>query len=439
MAYEEDDDDRPQLNLRKFDWEKFKPDRVVMLVGKRGTGKSVLLRDLLSHLSVEYDAGVAMSPTPESQDMFREFMPDSCVYDEYSSEKIGEIVTKLREFNHVGVYKRVFVLLDDCMFDASVLKSKQMRDIHMNGRHLKILFLNIVQYVMDVPKAIRSQIDYVFALREPQRAYRENLYKNFFGIFPTYDEFAAAFDACTENFGCIVVDSTARTNAIEDSVFWYRGSPHPPKFILGNRNFWKLHYMFYEAPVHALSDDDIIPALAHKYKPSKPADEPPADKEKERPRKSGKKRRREAIVVKKRDVDGAIIIEDAPPATALPPPAAPTGAPSAGAPAPPGPVAIGSVRPLVGGGHQQQQQPQQQHHLPPLSHAPPLDRRYPPPVSGGPMTGPAAAGARPPATAGSLAPRQSTPRPPFEFGPPRPPSAAMATAMRAPAPRPFPQ
>ena len=63
--------------------------------------------------------------------------------------------------------------------------------------HLKILFLNIVQYVMDVPKAIRSQIDYVFALREPQRAYRENLYKNFFGIFPTYDEFSAAFDACT--------------------------------------------------------------------------------------------------------------------------------------------------------------------------------------------------------------------------------------------------
>ncbi|BCU03580.1 pox A32 superfamily incomplete domain [Pandoravirus japonicus] len=133
MAYDEDEE-LPQLELRKFNWEAFKPDRVVMLVGKRGTGKSVLLRDLLSHLSREYDGGVAMSPTPESQDMFREFMPDSCVFNEYSSEKIGEIVTKLRQFNHMGVYKRVFVLLDDCMFDASVLKSKQMRDIHMNGR-----------------------------------------------------------------------------------------------------------------------------------------------------------------------------------------------------------------------------------------------------------------------------------------------------------------
>lgn len=184
--------------------------------------------------------------------------------------------------------------------------------------HLKILFLNIVQYVMDVPKAIRSQIDYVFALREPQRAYRENLYKNFFGIFPNYDEFSAAFDACTENYGCIVVDSTAKTNAVEDSVFWYRGSSNPPPFILGNRNFWKLHYMFYQKPVARLSDDDVIPGLAPLYKSTKGKDDGTKDKDKDRQRKSGKKRRREALVVKKRDVDGALIIEDASAAPSAP-------------------------------------------------------------------------------------------------------------------------
>ncbi|AVK76909.1 hypothetical protein pmac_cds_221 [Pandoravirus macleodensis] len=183
---------------------------------------------------------------------------------------------------------------------------------------------------MDVPKAIRSQIDYVFALREPQRAYRENLYKNFFGIFPTYDEFSAAFDACTENYGCIVVDSTAKTNAVEDSVFWYRGSSSPPPFILGNRNFWKLHYMFYQKPVARLSDDDVIPGLAPLYKSTKGKDDAPKDKDKDRQRKSGKKRRRDALVVKKRDVDGTLIIEDAPaPSTS----AAPT-APVSTAPMP---------------------------------------------------------------------------------------------------------
>lgn len=209
------------------------------------------------------------------------------------------------------------------------MATKKMRSsLLLYAGHLKILFLNIVQYVMDVPKAIRSQIDYVFALREPQRAYRENLYKNFFGIFPSYDEFSAAFDACTENYGCIVVDSTAKTNAVEDSVFWYRGSSSPPPFILGNRNFWKLHYMFYQKPVARLSDDDVIPGLAPLYKSAKGKDDPAKDKDKDRQRKSGKKRRREALVVKKRDVDGTLIIEDAPAAGA---PAAPT-APASTAP-----------------------------------------------------------------------------------------------------------
>jgi hypothetical protein len=297
--------------------------------------------------------------------------------------------------------------------------------------HLKILFLNIVQYVMDVPKAIRSQIDYVFALREPQRAYRENLYKNFFGIFPTYEEFSAAFDACTENYGCIVVDSTAKTNAIEDSVFWYRGSPSPPKFILGNRNFWKLHYMFYTPPVHKLSDDDIIPALAPLYKSANPKqsdDDSAAAKEKERPRKSGRKRRRDAIVVKKRDVDGAIIIEE---------PAPPPSSSGASAVAPSAHPAAGPLPSLASmpdsthrAHHQQQQQQQQQlYRQSPRPYAPVMDHRQQQPHLPSSLD----THARPSAS-GLHPPRPMASRPPFDFGPPR----GMAPMARPPAPRVFP-
>jgi len=279
-------DDEPEpVKLHKFNFTSFKPDRIVMLVGKRGTGKSVLLNDLLSYLSLEYDMGIAMSPTPESQDMFREFMPDSCIYDEYDGDKIAEVVDTLRRWNHRKVYRRVFVLLDDCMFDPRVLRSTAMRDIHMNGRHLKILFLNIVQYVMDVPKSLRSQIDYVFALREPQRAYRESLYKNFFGVFGTYDEFAVALDTCTSNYGCMVIDNTSSKNDPSSSVFWYRAVPKPPKFILGNSTYWKLHYLFYNEPDTALRpDEDLIPCLA-RNKPS-----PPSSEKQHKEHKSSKRR-----------------------------------------------------------------------------------------------------------------------------------------------------
>ncbi|AVK75491.1 hypothetical protein pqer_cds_1069 [Pandoravirus quercus] len=257
------DRDGTDLALRKFNHAEHKHGRINLVVGKRGTGKSVLLKDLLCSNGNQWDVVVGMSPTPESQDMLREMFPASCIHDGYDAAVVGRIVSAAHAVCTAGFHPRILLVLDDCMFDSGILKSKEMRDIHMNSRHLGIELYNVVSYVMDIPKAIRSQIDYVFAMREPQRAYRENLYKNFFGIFPTYGEFTSAFDACTENFGCIVVDNTARFNAIEDAVFWYRGSPAPPTMLLGSRAQWLLHHMFYKDPKHAAEAalGDPIPAL----------------------------------------------------------------------------------------------------------------------------------------------------------------------------------
>jgi len=40
-----------------------KPHRIVLAVGRRGMGKSVLMRDLMQHLSDRVDFGLAMTPT----------------------------------------------------------------------------------------------------------------------------------------------------------------------------------------------------------------------------------------------------------------------------------------------------------------------------------------------------------------------------------------
>jgi predicted AAA+ superfamily ATPase len=51
------------VGIRKFDVTKMKPDAIVLLVGKRGTGKSILMKNLLYHVHKHFDAGVAMAPT----------------------------------------------------------------------------------------------------------------------------------------------------------------------------------------------------------------------------------------------------------------------------------------------------------------------------------------------------------------------------------------
>ena len=57
-------------------------------------------------------------------------------------------------------------------------------------------------------------------------------------MFPTFDAFCQVLDNCTENFECLVIDNTVRSNKIEDMVFWYKAQ-EPPPFKIGAPTFWQ--------------------------------------------------------------------------------------------------------------------------------------------------------------------------------------------------------
>ena len=127
----------------------------------------------------------------------------------------------LNLFEEVKKGIETFVLMDDCMYDNKFMRDTCIRQCFMNGRHWKIFFMLTMQYCMDLPPALRANVDYVFILRENIIQNREKLYKSFFGIFPSFDMFNKVMDACTENYECIVLDNTSKSNRIEDCVFWY--------------------------------------------------------------------------------------------------------------------------------------------------------------------------------------------------------------------------
>jgi len=108
---------------------------------------------------------------------------------------------------------------------------------------------------------IRTNVDYVFALRDNVRQNRENLYKAFFGVFPNYDTFSQVMDSCTENYECLVLDNTSKSNKITDCVFWYK-APIRRNFRVGSPSFWNYHQRFYN-PKH-FSQKSGDPAIKRK-------------------------------------------------------------------------------------------------------------------------------------------------------------------------------
>tara|TARA_B110001450_G_C17656416_1_gene495458 strand:+ start:179 stop:1081 length:903 start_codon:yes stop_codon:yes gene_type:complete len=229
-----------KLRVRKFDTESLKPHRIIIVVGKRGTGKSVLQRDLMYHLSGTLDFGLAMTPTEETAETFREHMPDSWIYNNFSSAKLDTMLNMQRDLVKTKKARSLFILLDDCMYDKKILKGLGIRDLFMNGRHLNITLCNAVQYVMDMGPDLRTQVDYVFALRENIISNKNKLWKYFFGMFEKFDDFCKVMDKCTENHSAIVMDNTTGSCKVEECIFWYKAQFTLPEFKIGKPIYWRL-------------------------------------------------------------------------------------------------------------------------------------------------------------------------------------------------------
>jgi ABC-type phosphate/phosphonate transport system ATPase subunit len=80
-----------KLELKKFDIRKIKDDSVVVMIGKRNTGKSFLVRDLL-HCHSDMPIGTVISATECSNHFFKEMIPSIFIHDEFTPELIGSSV-----------------------------------------------------------------------------------------------------------------------------------------------------------------------------------------------------------------------------------------------------------------------------------------------------------------------------------------------------------
>jgi hypothetical protein len=243
------------LELKKFDMKRivFNKDEnkgpVIVLIGRRDTGKSFLVRDLL-YYHQDIPIGTVISGTEEGNGFYSKMVPKLFIHNEYNTAIVENILKRQRSvlkqikkemetFKRSTIDPRAFVILDDCLYDNTWSRDKMMRLLFMNGRHWKIMLIITMQYPLGIPPALRTNIDYVFILREPYIANRKRIFENYAGMFPTFESFCQVMDQCTENYECLVINNNAKSNKLQDQVFWYKADSHND-FKLGSKEFWEL-------------------------------------------------------------------------------------------------------------------------------------------------------------------------------------------------------
>jgi len=222
---------------------------VIVLIGRRDTGKSFLVKDLLYHHQ-DIPIGTVISGTEAGNGFYAKMVPKLFIHDEYNTAIIENILKRqkmvIKQINkEVAAYGksnidgRAFVILDDCLYDNSWARDKLMRLLFMNGRHWKIMLVITMQYPLGVPPNLRTNIDYTFILREPYINNRKRIYENYAGMFPTFESFCQVMDQCTENYECLVIANNAKSNKLDDQIFWYKADGHRD-FKLGSKEFWEM-------------------------------------------------------------------------------------------------------------------------------------------------------------------------------------------------------
>ena len=222
---------------------------VVMLLGKRKVGKSICIRDLMYH-NQTLPCGTVISGTEGSNQFVSKLVPSMFIHDEYNPMIIanlvkrqkhigGRIAKDLAERGTTNIDPRSFLIMDDCLYDTSWTRDRNIRYLFMNGRHIQTMVVISMQEPMGVPPSLRTNIDFTFIFRENIISNREKLYRQYAGMFPDFDSFCQVMNQCTENYECLVIDNMATSNKLEDQVFWYKATLNLPEFRLCSPIYWE--------------------------------------------------------------------------------------------------------------------------------------------------------------------------------------------------------
>lgn len=238
------------LKLKKFKIKDMVPNATILVLGRRRSGKSWLLRDIFFYQK-DIPMGLVFSGTEDANPFFADFIPDLFIHSEYKPDivetAIGSQSKKIKKAkdegfeNGLAPKNRFFIILDDMLQDANLWKKERtMKTIFFNGRHYNIFFILTMQYPVGIGPELRSNIDYVFIYNEPSIKNRKKIYDDYGGCISSFEHFCNILDMCTRNFECLVIKTSGNSIELNEQIFWYKAACHT-NFHVGHPKIWEYH------------------------------------------------------------------------------------------------------------------------------------------------------------------------------------------------------
>ena len=214
-----------KLDIKEFKLNSLLSDSVIFCIGPRTSGKSYLVRDIMYEMSLRKMPYSQIYSVDEGKH-FSEFFPKSYIKSAFAEGEMELLIENQRLGtlkDGKGLQNNCFLLLDQPeSSDELWKKSKAFQKVFTLGRHLNIMMVMTLQCVIGVPPVMRQNVDYVFLFRTESDTELKKAYENYGGLVPTFEVFKELFLECTNDYGCMVIDRTVKSNNLCDKIFYYK-------------------------------------------------------------------------------------------------------------------------------------------------------------------------------------------------------------------------
>ncbi len=235
------------FNIKKMNLSEIPDGAICVFIGKRKSGKSFCIRDLLWHKQDIPTCNI-FSGSEKANPFFSDFMPSTFIETELDCERVASIISRQEQLldkqkeepeKYANADPRTLIIFDDVLHDSSWKKSKAVKNIFMNGRHYKIFFILAMQYVLGIGPSLRCNVDYTFIFRDSSLQNRRKIYDCFGGAVPNFDMFCQLMDSL-DKYECLVICNNADKVTLEEQVLWYKAVDNG-NFKFGCQKMWDFH------------------------------------------------------------------------------------------------------------------------------------------------------------------------------------------------------
>jgi len=246
------------MNFGKLKIEKFRPENMaenpaIVLIAKRGSGKSWVIRDLMYQLN-SIPCGAVISPTDRVNSFYKRFFPDIYIHYEIKPEIMEKILVRQKKMTKkqedkkkkgLKIDRSAILVMDDCLSQKGKWeKDPSIKEILMNGRHYGLTYILTMQTPLGVTPDLRLNFDYVFLLKEDSNINKKKLYENYASMFSNLKVFDSVFTSCTKDFATMVIDNRKPGDKPQDKVYWFKAKKR--RFMFGSKEFRDIHNKCYD-------------------------------------------------------------------------------------------------------------------------------------------------------------------------------------------------